>query len=110
MLQLYCVKTSIKPTTNSGSNKGDIEFIKGKLEMQLNEIRKTHHKNYPNNRSSKTDNVFENLDDNNRKIIGRVSTTKDRKTKCTQDKLHNHIIDAKQSYHQKYQKSSIEYN
>ena len=85
--------------------------------MQLNEIRKTHHKNYPNNRSNKTDNDFENLDDNNREIIGRVSnnkriesTTKDRKTKCIQDKLHNHIIDTKQSYNQKYQKSSIEYN
>ena len=44
--------------------------------MQLNEIRKTHHKNYPNNRSNKTDNDFENLDDNNREIIGRVSNNK----------------------------------
>ena len=35
---------SIKPTTNSDSGKGDIEFIKGKLEMQLNEIRKIHQK------------------------------------------------------------------
>lgn len=44
--------------------------------MQLNEVRKTHHKNYPNNRSNKTDNDFENLDDNNREIIGRVSNNK----------------------------------
>ena len=78
--------------------------------MPLNEIHKTHHKNYLNNRSNKTDNFFENSDDNKTEIIGLVSTTKDRKSKSTQEKLENRIIDAKKSHHQKYQKSRVRKN
>ena len=81
--------TPIKPTTNSDTNKGD----QRKLEMPLNEIRKTHHKTH-----HKTE------------IIGQVSRTKVRKCKNTQKKLENQITDATKLHHQKYQKSRVRNN
>ena len=78
--------------------------------MPLNEIRKAHHKDYRNNRSNKPDDLFENSYDIKKEIIGQVSTTKDRKSKSTQKKLENQIIDAKKSHHQKYQKSTVRKN
>ena len=56
VIHLHCVKTSIRrlnSTTKCDSNKEDVEFMIGKLEMQLSEIRKIKHKNYLNNCSIK---------------------------------------------------------
>lgn len=82
--------TPIKPTRNSDSNKGHIEFIKGKLE--------THHKKCINNSSNKTDNLFENSDDNKTEITVGKSAAKH----CSQEKLENQVIGAKKSHQGKY--------
>ena len=43
-------------------------------------------------------------------LTTQVSITKNRKNKCTHEKLEDQIINAKKSHHKKYQKSGVQNN
>ena len=88
-----------------------------KLNDKLIALRHERHQNYIN--SKKTTKKKYNsclltqeftLELNEKSSNGSESSNKSRKSKCTQEKLENQIIDIRKSHHQKYQKSRVQKN